>query len=207
MWREILAIRRGKKLSSRKWCVEGRETWFKKTDRRFWCCIMTLDLYAEDINPSVFFQTRHLSPKSLIGTVLKMWEPSFSFVVPLSMTTLASAASPAYQQWPIQLFKSSPLQPPIMNVTKNGKTEPGYLFLSPTDVLKLHGFLAIYTDDGPAHLARPTGKNYWISISDTERRVPPNLLERHCQYVGFWVWINLLLESRVPGNPSSHTVR
>jgi hypothetical protein len=85
------------------------------------------------------------------------------------MAALAAAATPAggssagaspagaSQQWPIQLFKSSPLQPPVMNVTKSGKTQPGYIFLSPYDALKGYGFPAIYTDDGELVWQGPPG--------------------------------------------------
>ncbi|KAJ5690665.1 hypothetical protein N7462_005057 [Penicillium macrosclerotiorum] len=58
--------------------------------------------------------------------------------------SLVAAAS----EWPVQSFKSSSVQPPVMNVTKNGKTEPGFIFLTITDVLRDQGFPAIYTDDG-----------------------------------------------------------
>lgn len=88
---------------------------------------------------------------------MKMWEPSLYIVVSLSMAALAAAATPAPPQWPVQLFKSSPLQPFVMNVTKNGKTEPGYIFLTPLDVLKVHGFPAIYTDDGELVWQGPPG--------------------------------------------------
>lgn len=86
-----------------------------------------------------------------------MWELSLYIVMSLSMAALAAAATPAPPQWPVQLFKSSTLQPFVMNVTKNGKTEPGYIFLSPIDVLKLHGFPAIYTDDGELVWQGPPG--------------------------------------------------
>jgi hypothetical protein len=81
-------------------------------------------------------------------SILKMWESSFYFVASLAIAALASATTSTAQQWPLQLFKSSPLQPPLMNVTKNGQTEPGYIFLSPTDMLKSHGAPTIFTDNG-----------------------------------------------------------
>lgn len=68
-----------------------------------------------------------------------------------------SCSHPGSPTVPVQLFKSSPLQPFVTKVTKNGKTEPGYIFLSPIDVLKLHGFPAIYTDHGKLVWQGPTG--------------------------------------------------
>lgn len=49
-------------------------------------------------------------------------------------------------QWPLQTFKSTPIQTPYLNVTKNGKTELGYLFFSPSTDTTSHP--AIYSDDG-----------------------------------------------------------
>ncbi|OOQ88452.1 hypothetical protein PEBR_12198 [Penicillium brasilianum] len=86
-----------------------------------------------------------------------MKELSLHILLFLSVAALASAATPTSQQWPIELFKSSPLQSPVMNVTKNGKTQPGYIFLSPTDMLRHHGFPAIYTDDGELIWQGPSG--------------------------------------------------
>lgn len=50
--------------------------------------------------------------------------------------------------WPLQSFKSTPVQAPYMNVTKNGQTELGYLFISPHDMLRETGYPMIYDDDG-----------------------------------------------------------
>jgi hypothetical protein len=77
-----------------------------------------------------------------------MWKSPLYFVAYLAAEALASATTSTSQQWPLQSFKSSPFQPAVMNVTKNGKTEPGYIFLSPTDMFKGHGSPTIYTDDG-----------------------------------------------------------
>jgi hypothetical protein len=86
-----------------------------------------------------------------------MKELSLHVLVFLSVAALASTTTPTSQQWPIELFKSSPLQSPVMNITKNGKTQPGYIFLSPTDMLRYHGFPAIYTDDGELVWQGPPG--------------------------------------------------
>ncbi|EAW12970.1 arylsulfotransferase family protein [Aspergillus clavatus NRRL 1] len=62
----------------------------------------------------------------------------------VSAKSIASAAS----VWPLQTFRSTPITAPYMNVTKNGKTEPGYLFISPYDLLQKTGHPMIYADDG-----------------------------------------------------------
>lgn len=62
---------------------------------------------------------------------------------------LGAAAEPDTQpKWPLQSFKSTPLQAPYLNVTKYGKTDLGYLFISPHDILRETGYPTIYADDG-----------------------------------------------------------
>ena len=50
--------------------------------------------------------------------------------------------------WPLQTYKSSSIKTPFMNVTKMGQTEPGFLFLSPEDIVRGDGHPTIYSDDG-----------------------------------------------------------
>ena len=51
--------------------------------------------------------------------------------------------------WPLQQYESTSIQTPFLNVTKSGKTEPGYLFITPLDVLRGPiGHPAIYEDNG-----------------------------------------------------------
>ncbi|KAL4808579.1 ASST-domain-containing protein [Aspergillus unguis] len=50
--------------------------------------------------------------------------------------------------WPLQEYKSSLVKAPYLNVTKMGKTEPGYLFFSPSDSLRGDSYPTIYSDDG-----------------------------------------------------------
>ena len=61
--------------------------------------------------------------------------------------------------WPLQQYKSSSIQTPFLNVTKMGKTEPGYLFFSPADILRKEGHPVIYSDDGQLVWQGPKG-NY-----------------------------------------------
>ncbi|KAJ5365706.1 hypothetical protein N7517_008592 [Penicillium concentricum] len=61
--------------------------------------------------------------------------------------------------WPMQKFKSSSIQAPYMNVTKMGPTEPGFLFLTPHDIIRQTGYPAIYSDDGQLVWQGPSG-NY-----------------------------------------------
>ncbi|KAJ5654156.1 hypothetical protein N7490_001159 [Penicillium lividum] len=50
--------------------------------------------------------------------------------------------------WPLQTYKSTSIKVPYLNVTKMGQTEPGHLFLSPHDILRVEGYPTIYSDDG-----------------------------------------------------------
>ncbi|KAL4889192.1 ASST-domain-containing protein [Aspergillus ambiguus] len=50
--------------------------------------------------------------------------------------------------WPIETFRSTEIAAPVLNVTKHGKTEPGYLFFSPMMGSHEKGNPAIYSDDG-----------------------------------------------------------
>lgn len=60
----------------------------------------------------------------------------------------AQSTSESDTPWPLQSFKSSPLQPPFLNVTKKGQTEAGFLFLGPRDKVRDTGYPMIYSDDG-----------------------------------------------------------
>lgn len=63
--------------------------------------------------------------------------------------------------WPQQSFKSSPLRPPYMNVTKSGQTELGYLFPSPQDMPRGSSWPMIYSDDGQLVWQGPNSS--WVS--------------------------------------------
>ncbi|KAL3449102.1 ASST-domain-containing protein [Aspergillus insuetus] len=64
-----------------------------------------------------------------------------------SIASAASAESTS-SLWPLQSFKSTPIQAPYMNVTKNAQTEPGYIFISPHDTVRGTGYPMIYAEDG-----------------------------------------------------------
>ncbi|KAF9893393.1 hypothetical protein FE257_011825 [Aspergillus nanangensis] len=66
----------------------------------------------------------------------------------LATASTAVAQSEASSPWPMQSYKSTPLQAPYLNVTKNGKTEPGFLFFGPRVSDTEYGHPAIYADDG-----------------------------------------------------------
>lgn len=51
-------------------------------------------------------------------------------------------------KWPQQMYKSSSIKTPVMNVTKMGPTEPGFLFITPSDKVSKIAHPAIYSDDG-----------------------------------------------------------
>ncbi|KAJ5585674.1 hypothetical protein N7450_005461 [Penicillium hetheringtonii] len=50
--------------------------------------------------------------------------------------------------WPLQTYQSSTIKTPLMEVTKIGQTEPGFLFISPSDIIRGDSHPAIYSDDG-----------------------------------------------------------
>ncbi|KAL4809145.1 ASST-domain-containing protein [Aspergillus unguis] len=55
------------------------------------------------------------------------------------------------QEWPTQSYITSPLHAPLLNITKQGKTEPGYIFFTPTPVKRgqdKHGTATIVDNDG-----------------------------------------------------------
>lgn len=60
----------------------------------------------------------------------------------------AQSSSDSSTPWPLQSFKSSPLQAPFLNATKMGQTETGYLFLGPVDKERKTSYPMIYSDDG-----------------------------------------------------------
>lgn len=64
--------------------------------------------------------------------------------------SLANAQPPESEpaEWPLQTYKSSSIKTPVMNVTKMGPTEPGLLFLTPSDKPTKVAHPAIYSDDG-----------------------------------------------------------
>ncbi|CAG8100473.1 unnamed protein product [Penicillium nalgiovense] len=82
---------------------------------------------------------------------------SQTFILFASCFSLAKSADK--ELWPLQKFKSSSIQTPFMNVTKVGTTEPGFLFLTPRDIIRETGHPAIYSDDGQLIWQGPSG-NY-----------------------------------------------
>ncbi|EAS27514.2 uncharacterized protein CIMG_12509 [Coccidioides immitis RS] len=75
-------------------------------------------------------------------------------------TGVASAQSPPNPNatWPLQSFQSTEIKTPFLNVTKNGKTELGYLFLNPQNMGTGHP--AIYEDDGQLVWQGPEGSTF-----------------------------------------------
>ncbi|GES66242.1 hypothetical protein ATEIFO6365_0013021000 [Aspergillus terreus] len=72
----------------------------------------------------------------------------------LQTTSLLLAGATAWAQstesssWPIETFRSTNISAPVLNVTKNGKTEPGYVFIGPMTSSHAKANPAIYSDDG-----------------------------------------------------------
>ncbi|KAJ5832761.1 hypothetical protein N7474_001072 [Penicillium riverlandense] len=84
------------------------------------------------------------------STLARLPQALALFASCFSVGTAQFGAAPADASslWPLQTFKSSPVQAPFMNVTKMGQTEPGYLFLTPEDISRSTGYPAMYADDG-----------------------------------------------------------
>ncbi|KAI5308786.1 hypothetical protein KEM55_004875, partial [Ascosphaera atra] len=64
------------------------------------------------------------------------------------MATTAVQAAQNNLTWPVQTFKSSPAQPPRLNITKTGPTAPGYLFFAGEGPKAPTAAVFIMTDDG-----------------------------------------------------------
>ncbi|KAJ5098056.1 hypothetical protein N7532_005057 [Penicillium argentinense] len=70
-----------------------------------------------------------------------MWLLALIPVISVMFLSIAEAA------WPVQSFKSSPFHPPVLEVSKTGQTEPGYIFGGPADI-KSDTRPTIVADDG-----------------------------------------------------------
>ncbi|KAJ6036797.1 hypothetical protein N7540_001076 [Penicillium herquei] len=78
-----------------------------------------------------------------------------------SLTRCGSAeASNSVALWPLQTYKSSPIQAPYLNVTKMGQTEPGLIFLTTRDNVRDVIYPAIYSDDGELIWQGPKGSHF-----------------------------------------------
>lgn len=77
-------------------------------------------------------------------------------VLSLGSIILTECALPVTASWPTQSFKSVNLLPPVLEITKNGPTAPGYLFFSPKGIGAL-----IMADD------RTGGDLIWQGPSET----------------------------------------
>ncbi|KAI5295069.1 hypothetical protein KEM55_006345 [Ascosphaera atra] len=64
------------------------------------------------------------------------------------MAATAVQAAQNNLTWPVQIFKSSPAQPPKLNITKTGPTAPGYLFFAGEGPKAPTAAVFIMTDDG-----------------------------------------------------------
>lgn len=62
--------------------------------------------------------------------------------------TSAQPSDAAPAKWPQETFKSSSIKTPVLNVTKLGPTEPGFLFFTPSDKVNKIAHPVIYSDDG-----------------------------------------------------------
>lgn len=77
-----------------------------------------------------------MSSSSFLGTLLLL-------------CNLLQFISPSQQaSWPQQTFNTTKAQVPVVQVTRQGTTDPGYLFVTPINLTSLTGFSGIFTDDG-----------------------------------------------------------
>lgn len=74
--------------------------------------------------------------------------------------TLAQSEEQLLPPWPVQSFKTAPYEPPFLNVTKAGQTEPGYLIFAPFDISRNSTSALIYTDDGQLVFHSPDKQAY-----------------------------------------------
>lgn len=72
--------------------------------------------------------------------------------------------------WPNQSYVTSPLNPPSFNITRQGKTEPGYLFLTSTPNIPGMG------KDGTATIVDNEGELIWQSSSAGMASLRPQML-------------------------------
>lgn len=79
----------------------------------------------------------------------------FLAVLAATSGSFAALPPPSSDPWPVQSFRTTPYQPPFLNVTKAGQTGFGYLFLAPIDYTRGSDALAIYSDDGQLVWYRP----------------------------------------------------
>lgn len=91
---------------------------------------------------------------------------------------LASCTSAALADalWPLQTYKSSSIKTPSFNVTKMGQTEPGYIFLSPADILRGNGHPVIYSDDGQL---------VWQGVEGNYSALQPQMLDGE-PVIAYW---------------------
>lgn len=74
----------------------------------------------------------------------------------INLTTCASL-NETNEEWPIWSYKSSNANPPFMNITKFGPTEPGYIVTAPTHLVTHGGYPTIYDTDGELVWQGPRG--------------------------------------------------
>lgn len=65
----------------------------------------------------------------------------------LSLTN-AQPSNAALAKWPQQTYKSTSIKTPVLDVTKMGETDSGYLFITPSGTINGVAHPAIYSDDG-----------------------------------------------------------
>ncbi|WEW57886.1 hypothetical protein PRK78_003353 [Emydomyces testavorans] len=76
----------------------------------------------------------------------------------LSTGATSASTSNSNATWPLQSFHSTDIRTAFFNVTKNGKTELGYIFVTPWANGRSHP--SIYQDDGQLVWQGPEGTSY-----------------------------------------------
>ncbi|KAK2759913.1 hypothetical protein FQN54_002648 [Arachnomyces sp. PD_36] len=78
---------------------------------------------------------------------------------------LAQSTDPL-PSWPLQTFKTTSYQPPYLNVTKAGQTEPGFLIFAPFDFSRNATAPLIYSDDGQLVFYGPREGGYSLRAQE-----------------------------------------
>ncbi|KAK2878152.1 hypothetical protein FQN49_001103 [Arthroderma sp. PD_2] len=84
---------------------------------------------------------------------------SLLFALSIGAATSAHAAPTTNKTWPIRSYHSTDIRTPLIDVTKHGETEPGYIIFTPWTGARV-GHPSIYQDDGELIWQGPAGSSY-----------------------------------------------
>lgn len=79
-----------------------------------------------------------------------------------SNLTTCTSLNGTDRDWPVWSYRSSNANPPFLNITKTGNTEPGYIFTCPSLHVVNGGNPTIYDDDGELIWQGPSGNRTYF---------------------------------------------